>query len=92
MSDEHDRFVTIPYFAKMLGVHRGWYYRHMHDPGMPKRVLVGSKIMLSLAACAAFVERLKRHNEVPVPQKKRGPGRPRKLPVMGNHPVRRPSA
>ena len=91
MSDDHDRFVTIPYFARMLGVHRGWYYRHMGEPAMPQRVLVGGKIMLSLNECSAYIERVKRLNAVPPPQKKRGPGRPRKLPVMGNY-IRRPSA
>lgn len=79
-ADDHDRFVTIPYFTKeMLGMKdRGWYYRHVRDPGMPQRVPVGGKPMLSLRACTAYVERLKQLHGVVMPEKKRGPGRPRK--------------
>lgn len=81
--DDHDRFVSIPYFSKeMLGMKdRGWYYRHVNDPGMPQRVQVGGRPMLSLQACTAYVERLKRQAGVYTPEKKRGPGRPRK-PIM----------
>lgn len=77
--DDHDRFVTIPYFTKMLGMHRGWYYRHMREPGVPQRVNVGGKVMLSLNDCTAYVEHLKRQSgHHPAPETKRGPGRPRK--------------
>lgn len=77
--DDHDRFVSLQYFTKeMLGKHRGWYYRHVGDPGMPQRVMVGGVPMLSLRACVAYVERLKRQAGVLPPETKRGPGRPRK--------------
>jgi hypothetical protein len=80
MTDDHDRFVQISYFTKvMLGQKdRGWYRRHVGDPGMPQRVMVGGRPMLSLQACTAFVERLKRTAAPTPPEMKRGPGRPRK--------------
>jgi hypothetical protein len=92
MSEEHDRLVSIRYFTRdMLGMKdRGWYYRHVGDPGMPQRVSVGGKPMLSLQACVAYVERLKRGHGAEAPKTKRGPGRPRKLPVMGSY-VRPPT-
>lgn len=78
--EEHDRFVQISYFTKvMLGLKdRGWYRRHVRDPGMPQRVMIGTKPMLSLRACEAYMERLKRNAVYPASEKKRGPGRPRK--------------
>lgn len=79
--DDHDRFVTIPYFQhQMLGQRdKGWYYRHVRDPGMPQRVKVGARPMLSLKACVAYMERLKGQATKPAPEMKRGPGRPRKV-------------
>ena len=80
MTDEHDRLVTIPYFTGVILGQRdkGWYYRHVGDPGMPQRIRVGGRPMLSLRACMAFVERLKGRAAPPPPEMKRGPGRPRK--------------
>lgn len=80
MSDDHDRFVTIPYFVQeMLGVTgRGWYYRHQNDPGMPQRLHVGGRAMLSLAACKAYMDAIKGLAPKPAPIK-RPVGRPPKV-------------
>lgn len=74
----HENFVTISFFVKeMLGLRdRGWYYAHKDDPGMPKRVRMGGKVLLPFADCVAYVNQLKKKAE-PEPLK-RGRGRPRK--------------
>ena len=76
---EHDRFVTIPYFThQMMGMRdRGWYYRHARDPGMPQRVRIGGKPMLSLEQCKAYMAKLVALAEPAAPLKRRV-GRPRK--------------
>jgi len=82
-TDEHDRFVTITYFVKeMLGLKGNeWYYRHLKDPGMPQRVMVGDKPKLSLRDCIAYQEMLK-GKALPPPPLKRKRGRPRKITLQ----------
>jgi len=72
----HDRYVAIQYFTKeMLGLKdRNWYYRHVDDPGMPQRIYVAGKPMLSLADCNAYMAQLRG----PAKPVKRRPGRPRR--------------
>lgn len=77
MSKEPDRLVSIATFTNMVGLSRPWFYRHAAEPGMPKRVYVGGKPMLSLAECQAYIERLKTARG---PARRRG--RPRKQPTL----------
>ena len=77
MIREPDRLVAISTFTDMLGLGRQWYYRHAAEPGVPKRVYVNGKPMLSLAECVAYVERLKSARG---PARRRG--RPRKVSLL----------
>lgn len=76
----HDKFVTITYFVReMLGRRsRDWFYDHVNDEGMPQRVTVGDKVMLSFEDCTRYIEQLKSKAKVTAPRK-RGRGRPRKI-------------
>lgn len=78
--DDHDRFVSIGYFVRdMMGMKsRDWYYHHLNDPGFPQQVLVGGTKKLSLKACIAYQESIKRQAR-PAPPPKRRRGRPPKV-------------
>lgn len=67
---EPDEFVTITAFRKRIGVSKPWYYRHAGDPGMPRRVNFGGKVMLPRVDCDGFIRR--KLDEA------RGPKQPRK--------------
>ena len=84
MTDEPDKLVSIEYFVtQMLGYKaKSTYYQHMHEPGWPQRVYPGSKAMLVLSECEAYIAKLKA-DRTPAPVKppkvKRHTGRPAKL-------------
>jgi predicted DNA-binding transcriptional regulator AlpA len=51
------RLITQPTFYRtMLGVTRNWYYRHKDEPGMPRPIMLGRRVLLLYSECVAYVE------------------------------------
>lgn len=81
MVEKHQDYVTITHFIKnMLGFKaRGTYYNHLDEPGWPQRVYPLGKPMLVYAECVAYLRKVEAAREaaaVPLPVKRRRPGRP----------------
>jgi predicted DNA-binding transcriptional regulator AlpA len=75
------KLVTITYFVTvMLGLNsRQWYYNHLSDPNLPRRVQIGGgKPMLVYDECIAYVEKALK-DRAPARQVRRHRGRPAKL-------------